>query len=116
MSLSTIRLWALLIYIASIAVVLVTTSQVCSPAGIPLPELLGIEITSISAYERHNYSTDLLYGRTVTGPSFYNISISYTHPGTNDAINVQVWLPLEEWNLCFKAQAGVGMPWATLWL
>jgi hypothetical protein len=33
-----------------------------------------------------------------TSISFCNFSLSYTHPGENDTINVQAWLPTDTWN------------------
>jgi hypothetical protein len=108
MFLSNISPWVVISYIVSVALAHVSTSQVCSPDAIPYPKLLGIQITSLSAYERHNYSVDLPLGGTLTGLNFCNVSVSYTHPGTNDAINVQVWLPLEEWNMRFQGTGGGG--------
>jgi hypothetical protein len=90
------RHWAVICLTPSIALARVTTSQVCSPETIPYPELLGIEITPLYAYERHNHSIDLPFGGTLIGLNFCNVSISYTHPGADDSISVQVWFPLKE--------------------
>ena len=35
---------------------------------------------------------------------------SYTHPGWNDTINVEVWLPLDDWNGYLTALALSEMP------
>jgi hypothetical protein len=99
---------AIISLIASIALPQATISQVCSPETIPYPALFGIEITSLSAYERKDHSIDLPFGGTLTGLNFCNVSVSYTHPGTDDSINVQVWLPLKEWNLRFQGTGGGG--------
>jgi hypothetical protein len=39
---------------------------------------------------------------------------SYTHPGWNDTINVEVWLPLDDWNGYFTALASFMLPNSTL--
>jgi hypothetical protein len=35
---------------------------------------------------------------------------SYTHPGWNDVVNVEVWLPLDDWNGYLAALAPAGLP------
>ncbi|KAJ5286618.1 feruloyl esterase B precursor, partial [Penicillium angulare] len=34
---------------------------------------------------------------------FCNVTVKYTHPGWNDTINTQIWLPLDDWNGRFQA-------------
>lgn len=41
---------------------------------------------------------------------FCNVTLTYTHPGLGDSVNVYVWLPLENWNGNFFGQGGGG--WA----
>ena len=100
--------WVILLSVALTAAMRAKTSPVCSPDAFPYPELLGIEITSLSASERHNYSTNILFAGKITGLDFCNVSILYTHPGTDDSIHVQIWLPLEGWNLRFQGTGGGG--------
>jgi Tannase and feruloyl esterase len=85
----------------------------CTPAGIPFPEVFGAEILSLSASSVTNYSislfqTDAHFPINLTGLDFCNVSIQYTHPGQNDRINVQVWLPLSQWNGRFMGTGGGG--------
>lgn len=88
----------------------------CKAAAIPLPELFGAEILSLSASTVTNYSASLIqidshFPINVAGLNFCNVSVQYTHPGQNDRINVQVWLPLSQWNGRFMGTGGGG--WAT---
>jgi hypothetical protein len=85
----------------------------CTAASIPYPELFGAEILSLSASTVTNYSTSLFqidshFPLNVTGLDVCNVSIQYTHPGQNDNINVQVWLPLRQWNGRFMGTGGGG--------
>lgn len=60
--------------IVAITMVGVSSSQVCSPGSFPYPELLGIEITSLSAYERHNHSINLPLGGIINDLEFCNVN------------------------------------------
>jgi hypothetical protein len=77
----------------------------CSANTIAYPKLFGAQILALSAYERHNYSLPLL---KITSLNFCNVNITYTHPGYNDSINIQVWLPLTGWNERFQGTGGAG--------
>ena len=88
-------------------------TNMCTAAAIPSPELFGAEIISTSASPVTNCSLsgvqlDQQFPINVTGLDFCNVSIQYTHPGQNDHINVQVWLPLSRWNGRFMGTGGAG--------
>ncbi|KAI8936179.1 hypothetical protein NX059_006612 [Plenodomus lindquistii] len=86
----------------------------CSPAGIPLPTLFGAEFLSITASPVVNYTSPpasyINNGRAPTTPiSFCNVTLTHTHPGYNDTLRTQIWLPLTSaWNGRFQMAAGGG--------
>ncbi|KAK6221682.1 hypothetical protein QIS74_04554 [Colletotrichum tabaci] len=92
-----------------------TAVLACSPSTIPLPTVFGTEILSLEATQVTNFSRNVgigLYmnhaGVDVHGANFCNVSISYTHPGQNDTVNVQMFLPSEGWNGRMQAIGGNG--------
>lgn len=87
----------------------------CAPSAIATPTILGAEILSLSASPVTNFSFDVFgafnynHGKiSVTNASFCNITVTYTHPGQNDHINVETWLPLNNWNDRLQATGGGG--------
>ncbi|KAI1802668.1 tannase and feruloyl esterase [Daldinia bambusicola] len=79
------------------------------------PALFGAEIKSISASLVTNYSLDIPDGFMFTAPSpkvrdakFCNVTATYTHPGYDDKINVETWLPIDNWNGRFQSVGGGG--------
>ena len=87
----------------------------CDSNAIPYPSYFGTEVTSLTANSVHDYDTtafpDWLNIPFDRHPlDFCNITLTYTHPGLNDSINVYIWLPLSDWNGNFLAQGGGG--WA----
>lgn len=84
----------------------------CSPSNLPKPTLLGASILDVQAEPVHNYSAVSLGPGSNEGKkytiNFCNVTVTYTHPGWNDTINTQVWLPLEGWNGKFQALGGGG--------
>ncbi|TKA64788.1 hypothetical protein B0A55_08971 [Friedmanniomyces simplex] len=44
---------------------------------------------------------------------FCNFTITYTHPGQGDHVNVYIWVPFDDWNGRFLGQGGGG--WAAGW-
>lgn len=83
---------------------------------IPHPEYFGTEVTSLTAHEVNDYDEWSFFVDMVGIPfeksplSFCNVTITYTHPGQGDSVNVYLWLPLKGWNGNFFAQGGGG--WA----
>jgi len=73
----------------------------CNVDTLPTPEVFGASIISISATQVNN--------STLSSPptTFCNVSITYTHPGQNDRLNVWVWLP-NSWNGRFQGVGGGG--------
>ncbi|KAJ9238273.1 hypothetical protein DTO169E5_4817 [Paecilomyces variotii] len=90
----------------------VTSASRCSAVYIDKPVLTGALILDIQAQEAHNFSAASLGPGTNEGGrytiSFCNVTVTHTHPGWNDTINTQVWLPLEGWNGRFQALGGGG--------
>lgn len=87
----------------------------CSTSAIPFPTLFGAEILSLEANLVSNYSQHVPVGFYVNHGSvsvenidYCNVTISYTHPGQNDNINVQVWMPSGTWNGRLQAIGGAG--------
>lgn len=84
----------------------------CTPNSFTFPSLFSTELIEISADKVYNYTATSLEPGLITGGSytinFCNVTVTYTHPGWNDTINVQVWLPLENWNSKLMALGGGG--------
>lgn len=76
------------------------------------PAIPGAKVLSITAEERHNITapTDWLQHSHHSIASFCEVKLHLTHPGTDDKILVQTWLPLahEDWNGRFQATGGGG--------
>ncbi|KAK2751232.1 feruloyl esterase b precursor [Colletotrichum kahawae] len=80
-------------------------ASACSAALIPYPDLFGAEILSLQTNFIANHSQNVPPGYysnhgsvNVQNANFCNVTVTYTHPGQNDTINVQVWLPSDTWN------------------
>lgn len=88
----------------------------CTAATFATPTILGAEILAIHANLVTNYSanvSDQYYynhpSSVLEGVDFCNVTVSYTHPGQEDAINVETWLPLHNnWNSRLQAVRGGG--------
>ncbi|KAL4783765.1 Tannase/feruloyl esterase [Aspergillus varians] len=96
----------------SVILVEIASASTCSPTFIETPNVPGASILDIQAQESHNFSAVSLGPGTNEGGrytiSFCNITVTHTHPGWNDTIYTQVWLPLGEWNGRFQALGGGG--------
>ena len=88
----------------------------CSASTFTTPSLFGADILSINASLVTGYSTTVLDTywfnhptTTVTNATFCNVTVAYTHPGQNDYINVNIWLPpADSWNSRLMAVGGGG--------
>jgi hypothetical protein len=89
----------------------------CVPSTFSGVSLFGGEVLSIEAALVTNYSAFVPVDYRGTSPSvtlenatFCNVTVSYTHPGQNDNIFVETWLPVENptWNSRLYAVGGGG--------
>ncbi|KAK0935148.1 hypothetical protein LTR29_013248 [Friedmanniomyces endolithicus] len=92
--------------------------RTCVPRDLPAIDVFGLQVVDISAKEHRGYEDWMPSPMTgMTGPKrpidFCNVTITYTHPGQGDRVNVYVWLPLEDWNGRFLGQGGGG--WTAGW-
>lgn len=96
----------------------VTDFSICSPAVIQTPAVYGAEIISLSAAWVTNYTNYIPESFNYNGGAvelenskFCNITVKYTHPGYEDNITVETWLPESaNWNGRLQATGGGG--WA----
>lgn len=86
----------------------------CNPATFS-PSVFGTEVQSVQANLVTNYNASVPGAFRYVDPavelhnaSFCNITVSYTHPGQNDNIIVEAWLPTDDWNGRFQAIGGGG--------
>lgn len=87
----------------------------CAASAIPYPTVFGAEILGLTANLVQNYSTEVssqwYYNNpsiSVKGIDFCNVTVTYTHPGQDDTINVETWLPMKSWNGRLQAVGGGG--------
>jgi len=90
-------------------------ASACAASAIPYPTVFGAEIINLSANLVRNYSeevsSDFYFNNaaiSVKNVDFCNITITYTHPGQNDTVNVETWLPMKNWNQRLQATGGGG--------
>ncbi|KAI1372152.1 tannase and feruloyl esterase-domain-containing protein [Hypoxylon crocopeplum] len=90
-------------------------ASACSASAIPFPSLFGAEFLSLEANFVSNYSQSVHSGFyvnhgaiSVENLNYCNVTVTYTHPGQNDAVHVQVWMPSDTWNGRLQAIGGAG--------
>lgn len=87
----------------------------CSPSAIATPEFFGGQVLNVGVNLVENYNStavsQLYYGHPtvkVENLSFCNVTVTYTHPGQNDTIHVETWLPLGNYNGRLQSIGGGG--------
>jgi hypothetical protein len=102
---------------ASPSVTMCTSSlaSCCNPATFQYLTLFGAEFTSIEVNLVTGYDNDISEGWRFSQPSvlvqnvtFCNVTVSYTHPGENDNIYVETWLPTMNYKGRLQAVGGGG--------
>lgn len=91
-------------------------AQACIPSTFS-PSLTGGEILAVEASLVTNVNATVGSQFRMGAPAvelqnsnFCNVTVTYTHPGQNDRINVEAWLPVDNWNGRHQAIGGGG--WA----
>ena len=94
-------------------------AQACVPATFGTPTLFGARVLSIEASLVTNFTASVPAAYRFTQPSievraatFCNVTVTYTHPGQDDEVHVEAWLPVSNpgWN--GRLQATGGGSWA----
>ncbi|KAF2821056.1 tannase-domain-containing protein [Ophiobolus disseminans] len=88
----------------------------CSSQAIPLPTIFGSKFFSVAAVPVSNYTylsngpPNPNHGTIETrNLSFCNVTLTHTHPGQNDTILTNIWLPTQpQWNGRLQAIGGGG--------
>lgn len=86
----------------------------CTPSTFS-PSIFGTRILDIKATVVTNYTVNVNEAFRYTQPTveasnltFCNVTVSYTHPGQDDNIKVDAWLPIGSWNHRLQAVGGGG--------
>ncbi|KAI0883782.1 tannase and feruloyl esterase [Annulohypoxylon maeteangense] len=90
-------------------------SSLCVPETFNSPSVFGAEIRSLETNLVSDFSISIPETSRFTQPAvelknatFCNVTVSYTHPGQNDNIIVETWLPADNWNGRLQAVGGGG--------
>ncbi|KAH9905394.1 Tannase/feruloyl esterase [Xylariomycetidae sp. FL2044] len=88
----------------------------CVPETFAEPVISGAEILSLTAALVTNYSCEVTSTYYPNHPpinveyvTFCNVTVSYTHPGDDDFITAEAWLPTDNWNGRLQATGGSGL-------
>lgn len=73
-------------------------------------EILAIEANLVKHFSQYVPAPDLHTSPAidVRDATFCNVTVSYTHPGQDDKITAETWLPVGNWNGIFKGIGGGG--------
>lgn len=100
-----------------ITIMSVSSLNTCSPSTFGGLSFFGAKVLSIDANLVTNFSASVPAVSRVVQPAvelrnatFCNVTVTYTHPGQGDNINVETWLPVGTWNGRLQAVGGAG--WA----
>lgn len=90
-----------------------TALKACSSDAFTFPDLFGAELQTITATALNGYKENMGYKPEAAligsdGVSVCNVTVSYTHPGHDDLVSLQVWLPLSNYNGRFVGVGGGG--------
>ncbi|KAI4660213.1 uncharacterized protein J4E79_006018 [Alternaria viburni] len=85
----------------------------CNASSIPYPVVFGANVTGLTAALVQNYTGAFDTSTNKPSPAalgldFCNVTVTYTHEGQNDNINVETWLPIDNWNERLQAVGGGG--------
>ncbi|KAI0021351.1 Tannase/feruloyl esterase [Xylariomycetidae sp. FL0641] len=88
----------------------------CAASTFQPPVIPGAKLLAIDAALVTNFSQEVtprLYPNhdsiSVKNATFCNVTVSYTHPGDDDNVAAEAWLPLEGWNGRLQAAGGSGL-------
>ena len=82
-------------------------NRLCS--HIKTPCLSHARVLSVSSAELRNHTVAAfppILNEPVGGVNVCEVNVTLTHPGANDTVTVQVWLPLDGWNGRFLSAGG----------
>ncbi|KFA67295.1 hypothetical protein S40285_03629 [Stachybotrys chlorohalonatus IBT 40285] len=92
-----------------------TMGGICAPSTFTAPQLFGTETLQIHAAIVQDFTMHSDISFRFTHPpitaqhlSFCNVTVAYTHPGIDDVVHVEVWLPATGWNSRLYAVGGGG--------
>ncbi len=79
--------------------------------SIAAPTVPGARVLSVSGVERHDFVVppDPFNPEPITDiPAFCEAVVTLTHPGADDVVTIEAWLPLDTWNGRFQGIGGGG--------
>lgn len=90
-------------------------AEYCVAETFSTPTLPGVDILALETILVTDYAVNATAQDRFTQPAveaegvnFCNVTVSYTHPGQNDNVIVETWLPLDTWNERLQAVGGGG--------
>ncbi|KXT10538.1 hypothetical protein AC579_6103 [Pseudocercospora musae] len=84
-------------------------SSRCASSRLSQLDVFGAKILAVTASPLQNH-TAVTDAGIWSDLNICNVTVTYTHPGRDDTIHIDIWLPLEDWNGRFQGAGGGG--WA----